>query len=128
MPFFSPSTLGFYDPACHDRMPDDVVEVTPESYAALMAGQASGQRIAIGEDGAPCLAPHDQPTDAEACAAVKAEARKRLAATDYTQTADVAALLKNAEAFCEYRAALRAIFKAPTALPDWPAAPDPAWA
>jgi len=128
MPFFSPTTMGFYDPEMHSVIPDDATEITAETYDSLMAGQSLGQRIVVGEDGAPGLASPAEPTDDEKRASVKVEARKRLAATDYTQTADVAGLLKNVGAFCEYRSAIRAIFRSPPASPNWPTAPDPVWA
>jgi len=127
MPFFSPSTLGFYDPATHATWPDDAVEISVEAHEALMVGQSQGKRIVPGDGGAPELADHVL-SDDEARAAVKAQARKLLAATDYTQAVDVAADLKNVTDFAEYRAAVRAIFRDPPIEPDWPDVPAPEWA
>jgi hypothetical protein len=55
--FYSPTTGGFYSQAIHgDSMPTDVVAITDERHADLLAGQAAGQRIVAGQDGAPMLA------------------------------------------------------------------------
>lgn len=53
--FASKSTGGFYDSAIHVSMPRDVVEITAEAHAALMAGQGQGKIIGWGEDGFPLL-------------------------------------------------------------------------
>jgi hypothetical protein len=127
MPFFSPTTVGFYDPEIHSVIPDDAIEITAETYDSLMAGQSSGQRIVVGEDGAPSLAAPAELTDDEKLASVKAE-RANAWLLPITQTADVAGLLKNVVAFCEYRSDIRAIFMSPTASPNWPTAPAPIWA
>ncbi len=128
MPLFSPSTLGFYDPSTHSAWPDDAVKISADVHEALMVGQAQGKRIVPGKGGVPELADPAKPTDDEARAATKAQARRLMAATDYTQTADVAADLKNVVAFTEYRAALRAIFRDPPVEPEWPDVPTPDWA
>lgn len=51
---FSPSVLGFFHDGVAER-PADAVDVSDERYAALMAGQAHGQRIVAGSGGAPEL-------------------------------------------------------------------------
>ncbi len=57
MYFYSPTTGGFYLEAIHGAaMPADVVNVSTEEHAALMAGQAAGQRIVPGIDNRPELA------------------------------------------------------------------------
>lgn len=54
--FYSKSTGGFYDQALHgENMPTDVVEITPERHADLLAGQAQGLRVAADADGRPVL-------------------------------------------------------------------------
>lgn len=51
---FSAQTKGFYLPELHgDGIPDDVVEITDEEHAALLAAQGAGQVIAVGADGKP---------------------------------------------------------------------------
>ena len=41
--FTSKTTRGFYDPTIHLSMPKDVVEISAERYAELMAGQRRGE-------------------------------------------------------------------------------------
>ncbi|KOY02192.1 tail fiber assembly protein [Pseudomonas nunensis] len=53
--FASKSTLGFYDVSIHTYMPDDVIEISAEYHAELMAGQSVGKVITWGEDGYPVL-------------------------------------------------------------------------
>ena len=63
---YSPSTRGFYTSEIHgENVPSDVVEVSAEAYAALMAGQAQGKEIRPGDGGAPELvdAPDASPVD-----------------------------------------------------------------
>jgi hypothetical protein len=49
---FSPSTRGFYLPEIHgDAIPQDVVGVSAEQHAALLAAQAAGQVIAVNQAG-----------------------------------------------------------------------------
>lgn len=55
MLYFSATTRGFYDSVVHASMPDDAVEVTPEERAALLAGEALGQVIAVSPAGRPVL-------------------------------------------------------------------------
>ncbi|MCU7250762.1 tail fiber assembly protein [Pseudomonas koreensis] len=51
--FASESTRGFYHPAIHDVMPSDVVEISPELHAELIADQSNGKLIEWGDDGYP---------------------------------------------------------------------------
>ena len=51
--YFSPSTRGFYCNFVHQSMPDDVVPVTAEEKAELLAAQSQGQVIAQGDSGKP---------------------------------------------------------------------------
>ena len=55
----------------------------------------------------------------------KAEAKKRIAATDWSVLPDVG--LANVAAFETYRATLRELIKNPVAEPVWPTEPDPIW-
>lgn len=53
---FSPSTGGFYDPLIGwGQIPTDSVAITDDVYANMMVGQAAGQVIIPGENGAPQL-------------------------------------------------------------------------
>lgn len=53
---YSRSTNGFYTPEIHgDSIPSDVVEITDEKYAELLAGNASGKNISADSDGNPIL-------------------------------------------------------------------------
>lgn len=64
--FYSAQNNGFYLPEVHgDEIPADVVEITAEEHAALMAGQASGKVIVVGKNGKPALA-YPEPVKAEA--------------------------------------------------------------
>ena len=45
MIFFSPGKFGFYDDRIHTVMPDDVMELSDDDYAALLKGQADGLSI-----------------------------------------------------------------------------------
>lgn len=128
MKYFSPTTLGFYSlEANAGFIPEDAVEIEDSVHAEMMAGQASGRQIVAGKDGLPALAEPAPPSEAELIAKCKDVARKLLAATDYTQAADVAATLQNVSAFTDYREAVRAIFRKPLPAPKWPEAPQPDW-
>ena len=55
----------------------------------------------------------------------KTEAKKRIAATDWSVLPDVG--LANVAAFQTYRATLRELIKNPVAEPTWPTEPEPIW-
>ena len=55
----------------------------------------------------------------------KDEAKKRIAATDWSVLPDVG--LANVAAFETYRATLRGLIKNPVAEPTWPTEPEPIW-
>ena len=55
MHYYSKSTGGFYDTTIHTTWPEDVVEITAEYHATLLAGQAQGKTIMPGKDGKPLL-------------------------------------------------------------------------
>lgn len=66
MKLYSASTGGFYSPEIHgENMPADVVEITDELHAELLAAQATGKRIVPGPDGYPVAADQAQPTASE---------------------------------------------------------------
>ena len=73
--FASKLNQGFYSAEIHGaNMPADVVELTADEYAALMAGQASGQTIEWGDDGRPFLADPPPPSLAALCGSIDAAA------------------------------------------------------
>lgn len=80
MYFFSKTTRGFYETDTHgDHMPPDVVEITAERRAILLAGLKEGVRIEGGPDGYPVLAPVAKTPDALATDA-RAERDRRMGA------------------------------------------------
>jgi hypothetical protein len=58
-------------------------------------------------------------------AACKAEAKKRIAATDWSVLPDVS--ISNRAEFEEYRAELRALIITPVSNPSYPVEPQPVW-
>lgn len=64
--FYSPNTGGFYCEDVHgDAMPLDVVEVSADEHAALMAGQAIGKAIQANDQGLPVLVDAPAPSAAD---------------------------------------------------------------
>ena len=63
--FYSGKTSGFYpdDIFSKEQMPDDVVEISFEEYAALLEGQTKGKEIKHDESGRPYLADPQPPTE-----------------------------------------------------------------
>lgn len=83
MPFFSPSTRGFYRKEIHgENMPADAVEITDKRHAKLLREQREGREIVHTEKGPAGKAHKPQrPQMLELCARrVKREARKRILA------------------------------------------------
>jgi hypothetical protein len=64
-------------------------------------------------------------TAAEPFEACKAEAKKRIAATDWSVLPDVS--ISNRPEFEEYRAELRALIITPVENPSYPVEPQPVW-
>lgn len=64
-------------------------------------------------------------TAAEPFEVCKAEAKKRIAATDWSVLPDVS--ISNRAEFESYRAALRALIITPVANPSYPTEPQPVW-
>lgn len=94
--YFSKSTGGFYSREFHDdNMPADVVEITAEEHAVLLAGQSQGQVIDFDAGGRPFLADPPPPSSAALCdlidaaadAARKAVAGDPLRAVEYERAA-----------------------------------------
>lgn len=123
---YSPSTGCFYpEDIEYPELPEDLVDASDADYAMCMA--RSFDEVIVYADGRFAITKQSGPTDEELKQIVKEQAKALLAATDYTQIADVAALITNAEEFTSYRAMVRAIFKAPMVDPTWPVLPDPNW-
>lgn len=54
--FYSAQNKGFYSLDIHgENMPEDVVEITAEEHAALLAGQSNGKLIGADANGRPVL-------------------------------------------------------------------------
>lgn len=119
--FASKATHGFYDTAIHDSMPDDVVEISAENHADLLAGQSEGKVIVWDDDGFPVLVDPPPPSDEELAVIERLWRNQRLSETDNVVTRHRdekelnLALTLTPEQFAEllvYRQALR----------DWPQA------
>lgn len=80
--FASQSAAGFYDPAINDVMPSDVVEISAEAHAVLLAGEGQGLVIAWGPDGYPFLTDPPPPSPEAVAAVERAWRDAQLAATD----------------------------------------------
>lgn len=126
--YFSPSTDSFYFESLNgSQIPSDVITIVAEKYDTLMAGIAQGKFLTHDSDGNPILV--DQPSLPvpaliEIC---KANAKSKLADTDWSQTADVGELLINQPEFTAYRAELRSIYFNPVPNPVWPVEPVAQW-
>ena len=74
--YYSKKTNGFYVESVHnDNMPDDVVEISNETYQKLLSGNAAGNIIVSDDNGRPMLQAIPflpQPNAAEFVAACKA--------------------------------------------------------
>ncbi len=135
--FYSKSTSGFYASDIHSEMPTDVVALSDESYAALLEGEASGQIITTGSDGAPVLSDRPAATPAQQWATYQAKARATLTKSDTSMLRIYEAVIlgdttmesPDVVAFVKWRQALRTILSTaqpeeiPDVLPAMPAYP-----
>lgn len=80
--FASKTTRGFYDASINTSMPADVVEISSEVHAELMAGQSAGKVIDWGDDGFPVLVDPPPPSDEELAAVERAWRDQQLSETD----------------------------------------------
>lgn len=111
-------------------IPDALQSLTPGAQWVLRGDEYSGLEW-LDQSQA-------QPTEAEIQAEIvrlnaqypldecKTEAKKRIAATDWSVLSDVG--LANQAEFVAYRAALRALIVTPVADPEFPVEPQPVWA
>lgn len=84
MYFFSAETGGFYSREIHGAdIPADVVEITAEQHAELLAGQAAGLVISADTEGRPILIDHPPMTEEQIRVAEIAQDKKYLSDTDY---------------------------------------------
>jgi len=113
--FSSKSTRSFYDPTVHISMPKDVIEITAERHAELMAGQAAGKVIDWGKDGFPVLTDPPPPSAEELAAVERAWRDQQLTETDGVVTRhrdeleDSAATTLTAEQYSQLQAYRRAL-------------------
>lgn len=71
---FSATTCGFYSPEIHgENMPADAIEISVETYEALLEGQAQGKRIAANGAGRPVLIDPPPITPEQVASIVKAQ-------------------------------------------------------
>lgn len=104
--FYSASTGGFYSDEIHGaNMPADVVAITDDEHAALLAGQSVGQAICATANGRPTLKSPQPPSSAALCASIDtaadaarlAVAGDPLRAVEYEKAAAEAQAFKDAD-------------------------------
>jgi hypothetical protein len=95
--FASKSTRGFYDASIHALMPDDVVEISVETHAELLAGKSEGRVITWGDDGFPVLVDPPPPSDEELAAVERVWRDQCLSETDGVVTRHRDELEENVE-------------------------------
>lgn len=81
MPFYSPSTRGFYTKQIHGRsIPADAIEISNEHHQRLILAQAQGHGITHAKGAVMAVHPHAERDDLLEVtrAGVKREARKRI--------------------------------------------------
>lgn len=84
--FASKQTGFFYDPEFNDSIPDDAVEISPETHAELLAGQGEGKIIGWGDDGFPRLEPAPGPPPEQLAMVERAWRDLQLTGTDSVVT------------------------------------------
>ncbi|WP_336795701.1 tail fiber assembly protein [Erwinia aphidicola] len=136
--FYSAKNNGFYPDVLRDEYeqagswPDDLVEISDETYNALFDGQSAGKVITAGDDGHPVLTNPAPPTDEELIAQADSRVKSLMAyatsaiaplqdAEDLgMQTDDEAAMLK---AWKKYRVQLNRVDTSRAGAIDWPEVP-----
>jgi len=104
--FYSKTTNGFYDSELHgNKMPEDVVEISKETYNNLFDGQSKGKMIAADEEGNPILVgrPVSKPTWDQ----IKSKRNNLLKESDWIDLPNSPS--KNKQAWLDYRQTLREI-------------------
>jgi hypothetical protein len=105
--YFSKSENGFFRDDIHEKMPEDIVEITSEQHKMLLDGQSAGKIITGDIDGHPCLIDRPPPTEGQKWLRIKMEVVRLLNDTDYVMLIDVP--VANIEDFKKYRKELRDI-------------------
>jgi hypothetical protein len=125
MIYFSPTTVAFYDSDLHAAFPADSKAIDTERYRALLCAQEAGQCIAADDNGNPISLDPPAPSGNDGLALLRAERDRRLAASDFSQLADVPMSATQRTAWCVYRQALRDLPETITDLAavTWPQAP-----
>ena len=125
---YSKITNGFYASEInYPNPPADLVEITAETHAALMAAQSSGKIITGDATGHPIAIDPPAPSREQKMTALRAERDRRLAASDFTQLPDAPFSAAAKTAWQTYRQALRDLpERADLNLdsPQWPAVPS----
>ncbi|MDH4869799.1 hypothetical protein [Pseudomonas sp. BN515] len=102
--YFSKSTGGFYSREIHDdNMPADVVEITAEEHAVLLAGQSQGLVIDFDAAGRPFLADPAPPSSAALCNLIDAaaDAAREAVAGDPLRAVEYERAAMEAKAFAD---------------------------
>lgn len=105
--FYSMSRKGFFPSELFSPadMPEDVVEISIDSYNALLAGESEGKVIAC-KGVAPYL--EDRVLSSQELSAnIRARRDQELTASDWTQLQDVSQPVK--QSWADYRKALRGV-------------------
>ena len=125
---------AFYDAVINgDGIPDDVEEISDETWGTLLDGQSAGKVMALNTDGTPELREQPPPSDELLAAQARAQRDALLTATDWVITQQQEKSLTGAggmseerfTAFADYRQALRDVPQQPgfPASIDWPEKP-----
>jgi len=127
--FYSPSEKGFFDTDVHGKdMPEDVIEISDETHAALLEAQSRGRIIDAGPDGTPIARDLN---DQELSSGRRRARDQLLSETDWLVArhrdekdaeSDTTLTGEQFEALQAYRARLRAL----TQQPGWPRVSFPA--
>ncbi|MBO3274125.1 tail fiber assembly protein [Pseudomonas schmalbachii] len=73
--YYSAKERGFFDPAIHDPLPVDAIEVSDEEWQALLIGNSTGKQITPDANGYPVLTDPPPPTPEQV--KVMAEAKRQ---------------------------------------------------
>ena len=125
---YSKTTNGFYaSDINYPNPPDDLVEITAETHAALMAAQSTGKIITSDAKGHPIAIDPPAPSREAKMTDLQRERDRRLAASDFSQLADAPLDAATKIAWQNYRQQLRDLPSRPDLNldnPQWPQAPN----
>lgn len=130
MKYYSKSTGGFYDDEINgDDIPEDTVEITDETWMALLNGQAEGKIISPDDNGYPVLTALPPPTQRERIAQDEQKQRELRVKADseisWRQDAVDADIATDEEtaALSEWKKYRVLLMRVDTAKPVWPTPP-----